>query len=302
MVRRPDIAKSAVIKYLQPQYGKVNLEPLYEGVESIAYRFESHHGPRVVRVSGDAVGFTKDQQAHQRFVSPRFPIARVYSIDLYDDYAVCVSEALPGVALDEAVSAVAETYEVPDVWQLLRNVQAQDIHTTHGYGEWGASGDAAYDSWRNYLLSALDGVDELAQHREIDTSAIDEIVSAYRELVEYCPEERVLVHGDYLGGNVLVDNGKISGLIDWKYSMYGDSLYDIGGSSFIGSSSSSVLIDTVRSSKPHDDFDERLTCYRLHVGLKNIRVGIHTGRMQWAQIALQASLNHIRAFRDNSNN
>lgn len=297
ILRRPDIFQAQVAQHLHSQYGDVDLEPLYEGVESVAYRFESEQGPQVVRVSQDAVGFTKDRSAYERFTMPHLPLAKVDSITSYEKYAMCISQALPGTAIDEAVPIIAGVSDVPNVWQLLLDIQAQDIRATRGYGEWGESGDAPFGTWRDYLLSTLDGVDELAQRGGIDPASLDEIVSAYRELVGYCPDDRVLVHGDFLGGNVLVNDRQVSGLIDWKYSMYGDPLYDIGGSSFIGTTASEVLVDTAKRTHEYDNVQERLTCYRLHVGLRNIRMGVHTHRTNWARVALQASLNHVRSHR-----
>ena len=36
-----------------------------------------------------------------------------------------------------------------------------------------------------------------------------------------------LLHGDYGFDNVLVDQGKISGVLDWANAKYGDFLYDV---------------------------------------------------------------------------
>lgn len=39
--------------------------------------------------------------------------------------------------------------------------------------------------------------------------------------------EPVLLHGDYHFSNVLIENGQISGIIDWEYAAYGDPRWDI---------------------------------------------------------------------------
>jgi hygromycin-B 4-O-kinase len=48
-----------------------------------------------------------------------------------------------------------------------------------------------------------------------------------RELVESCPEERHLVHDDLINRNVLVDGDRLSAVLDYGSSIYGDFLYDL---------------------------------------------------------------------------
>ena len=40
-------------------------------------------------------------------------------------------------------------------------------------------------------------------------------------------DHRALVHGDFGSNNVLAENGRVTGVIDWSEAMIGDSLYDI---------------------------------------------------------------------------
>jgi hygromycin-B 4-O-kinase len=47
-----------------------------------------------------------------------------------------------------------------------------------------------------------------------------------RELAEGLPDDRHLIHGDLLNRNVLVQDSRITAVIDWGNAMYGDWLYD----------------------------------------------------------------------------
>ena len=55
----------------------------------------------------------------------------------------------------------------------------------------------------------------------------------YLKLIEYCPEEHKLVHGDFGSNNVLTDGQKITGVLDWDCALYGDPLFDVAGSFFL---------------------------------------------------------------------
>lgn len=39
--------------------------------------------------------------------------------------------------------------------------------------------------------------------------------------------EPVLVHGDQIMHNLLIENGKLSGVLDWEFTQFGDSFYDL---------------------------------------------------------------------------
>ena len=40
--------------------------------------------------------------------------------------------------------------------------------------------------------------------------------------------EIVLCHGDYRTGNYLVDEGELSGILDWEFAVWSDPLEDLG--------------------------------------------------------------------------
>lgn len=57
---------------------------------------------------------------------------------------------------------------------------------------------------------------------------ISNIVKKYEKVLEKLDEEISLVHGDFQGTNILIKNGKLSGILDWEFAMAGHPLADIG--------------------------------------------------------------------------
>ena len=53
---------------------------------------------------------------------------------------------------------------------------------------------------------------------------------ALRWLTCHAPEPHgpVLIHGDYRTGNIMIDSGRISGVLDWEFAAWGDPMEDIG--------------------------------------------------------------------------
>jgi hygromycin-B 4-O-kinase len=100
-----------------------------------------------------------------------------------------------------------------------------------------------------------------------------------RELLVHCPEARHLVHSDLLHWNVLVANDRVTALLDWGSSIYGDFVYDIAWLTFWwpwypGWSG----IEIAREAREHYEriglsvprFEERLRCYELRIGLDSL--------------------------------
>ena len=87
---------------------------------------------------------------------------------------------------------------------------------------------------------------------------------------QYCSEERYLLHADCGFDNVLSDGKKITGVIDWENSMYGDHLYDIAWLSFwwpeIGYEPM-YLEYSKNKGTDIEHFSERILCYKLCLGL-----------------------------------
>ena len=73
-----------------------------------------------------------------------------------------------------------------------------------------------------------DDVTELPDH----APRANGLAGAMRMLAPRCPNVRTLVHSDLLHFNVLVADDRITGLLDWGCSLYGDFLYDVGWFTF----------------------------------------------------------------------
>jgi aminoglycoside phosphotransferase (APT) family kinase protein len=57
---------------------------------------------------------------------------------------------------------------------------------------------------------------------------INNIVKKSEKILEKLDEKISLVHGDFQGTNILINNGRLSGILDWEFAMAGHPLADIG--------------------------------------------------------------------------
>jgi aminoglycoside phosphotransferase (APT) family kinase protein len=89
-------------------------------------------------------------------------------------------------------------------------------------------------TWKDYLLGILTGAHpefrwaEEAESPWVDATALGQSLDAMVLGIEALPDPPVLtlLHGDLNPYNVFVQDGQISGLIDWSYTRYGDPLFD----------------------------------------------------------------------------
>lgn len=160
-----------------------------------------------------------------------------------------------------------------------------DISNTKGYGNWGPDGRGPQSSWQEALLQKFVGDQPDSRYfgwraalenspggtRDFDTG-----LKVLERLAERMPKERYVIHNDLLYDNVLVEGDTISGVLDWGNSMYGDYLYDAAWLLYCQPRYTTWPdVDLVGELQRHwetvgpvpDDFEARLLCYQIHVGL-----------------------------------
>ncbi|MDB5184123.1 MAG: aminoglycoside phosphotransferase family protein [Candidatus Saccharibacteria bacterium] len=250
------------------------LKRLGEGTDVVAYILETPDGPEVVRFNKETdYGFKKDKFAAEHFASPRVPIPRVMDVGKweYADY-YAVSELVPGKIFKDFSSeeVVALTPVVVETLGALH----ETTHSQTGFGWWNPDGNGKHQSWRDTLIVLRDlGVNpELKSKSLFEPKVMEQIMAASSQLLPYCPEERRPIHGDP-GHNILIDNGQVTGVIDWTQSMYGDPLFDVAKLDlhFPESNFKAVFKRRYESKGTiPQNFDERILCYQLLVGISDL--------------------------------
>ena len=253
--------------------------PLRGGEASQAFSFDASDEGYVVRVNTNAESFEKDQYAYRHFSSEHIPIPEIVRIGRLDDALhFAISHKVEGRLLDD-LSDDAHARTLPSQMKVLDAIRQVDLPHKGQYGDWDADGEAHFDSWRQFLLASWDyygsqgsrpgltGIPDPEQDLHQTARA------AFEDLVEYCPEDFHLIHGDYGFDNVLADGEKVTGVLDWGGSKYGDFLYDAAWLVF-WSDRYDVRMFADHYSRQEAGlahFDERMRCYRLHIGIGALR-------------------------------
>lgn len=269
-----------------------DVHPLAGGFFSRAFAATAGGREYVVRLNPGAhaaESFAKDGYAWQHFASPTLPIPRVVATGETSEEYYAISDRVPGHTLAELSVAGRQTL-LPGVLNALEAIGKADVRRSRGYGNWGSSGDGLYPSWRHYLVAIAandpDGYYE-NWHALFHDSFLEREVyeSVYRwmlRLVEHCPDERALIHNDFQFENIMAEEQRVTGVIDWANALYGDALYDVARWIWWSAQPGWWYDDGHDLMRPRfgsaPRYDERITCYQLHIGLDDLRFYAKNGK------------------------
>jgi hygromycin-B 4-O-kinase len=258
------------------------LEPVGHGEWSKAFYVQTEDGRELVaRFSATDEDFLKDQRV-MRFASPRLPIPRILEIGSAFDGYYAISERAFGEFIEER-DAPAMRALLPSLFATLEAMREVDLTDSRGFGLWRGDGSAPYATWSEFLhhvntdppSSRKHGWRERLHGFPDSEDAFQRAFEQLTQLVPFCPNGRHLVHSDLLYFNVLVTNDHISSVLDWGSSIYGDFLWDVAWFTFwqpwyTDWASVDIRGAAWRHFSSPPNFDERMRCYELAIGLDGI--------------------------------
>jgi hygromycin-B 4-O-kinase len=115
-----------------------------------------------------------------------------------------------------------------------------------------------------------------------------------------CPEVRHLLHGDFSGTNVLSDGERITAVIDWAVSKYGDFLFDVAYQDWQSPARRyRQHFRELYAARGQDvpDFDARVDCYSAWMGMDSLRFYARTGEAEQYEVAKQRLLALVSSAR-----
>lgn len=227
--------------------------------------------------------FAKQFQEHE------IPIRRVVSFGIVNSLHYNVSAKVQGVPLS-SLSEDEFRAALPSVIDQLLRISRVNTENTRGYGWLDENCHGRFDSWSAHLLGILNEVPgdfygmwhELFQSTFLEKAQFDRYYGKMKELLPSVPNVRKLVHGDYGYGNVFVNGGKVSALLDWQNCRYGDPVLDLAATMlWRGEALAAEILEVYRAKSQSaglmtDQLDSRVNCYLYYLGLDGLRYSART--------------------------
>jgi len=288
--------------FLQARFGPLaRITVMRPGEWSVVYSVVTADADLVARFGAYDEDFEKDAYA-ARYSSPPLPIPAIieWGPALGGFYAV--APRMRGQHID-GLDETRMRRVLPALFAALDAMRSVALPAASGYGGWRANGHTSHGSWREWLLGffnepATRGAPpwrDLLHDLPNVVVAFEEGYARLVEMAEHCPEERNLFHDDLINRNVLVEGDRISGVLDWGSSKYGDFLYDIANLVFYRPWFPAWRdIDFAAEARAHYDaiglavpnFAERLACYCLRIALDGVAYSAF--RKRWDEVELRA--------------
>ena len=288
--------------FLRERFGPAaQIAVMRPGEWSVAYSVRTADADLVARFGAYDEDFEKDAFA-ARYSSPTLPIPPIleWGPALGGFYAV--APRIKGEHID-GLDETRMRRVLPSLLAAHDAMRAVELPARSGYGGWRANGSTSHASWRGWLLGFFNepatrgapGWRELLQNSPTEAAAFEEGYARLVQMVEFCPEERALFHDDLINRNVLVDGDRISAVLDWGSSKYGDFLFDIANLVFYQPWFPAWRnIDFAAEARAHYEsiglavprFSERLSCYCLRIALDGVAYSAF--RKRWDEVELRA--------------
>lgn len=260
-----------------------DLQFLGEGCFSRAYSYIQEGQAFVLRLNEGKSDFIKDALIYDCLKNPAAPVPQVLKMGTFDElYFYCITERLPGITYND-LSLEEKEAVLPAIFDALEAIHHLDISHTTGFGLIDENGNGQFPSWPAALLNLENhkipyDFESLYGRPYFDRLVFDQYLDMLQNLASCLPEKRFFVHGDFGFDNILIQEGRVTGVIDWGEARIGDPAYDVAWLDYwsddIPLAERLLSLCAQRSIYP-DKIYERLLACSLHIGLGSLLFSTH---------------------------
>lgn len=212
----------------------VDLHSLSGGKHSEAFSYTHDRVAHVIRFNTSNRGFLKDVYAYEHFSNDVVVMPKIYEVGKYNECIFyCISEKIEGETPKEQYKR-GDFSSLKSQFEMIEQIAALDIPKEYtGFDEFEMGKETRFATFADYLKSMYisnDIVDwnELRLLSYFDQEFLQYLISKIEELVAYSGNAREVTHGDFGNDNLFIQDGKISGVIDWERTRAGDHFLDVG--------------------------------------------------------------------------
>ncbi len=164
-------------------------------------------------------------------------------------------------------------------------------------------GNAGHGSWSDFLAAIADdqpgsrthGCKQLLADSPRGMETFDRAFAAMLDVAHAFPGPRSLVHNDLLNRNALATDGQVTSVFDWGCSIYGDFIYELARFVFWSPWHAAIgQTDIASMALDHygdmgldvPNFEDRLRCCALHIGLQHLAYNASLGDLETLRLVI----------------
>lgn len=302
---KPKISKKDLEKIITNNFNIPfdNLKEIPEGEIAKTYSFNIGESKYFIQFNQANMsgGTKKELEYFDRLKALNIPMRIVVKRDAINGIHYAITEKVKGKRLQE-LSETEVKELLPYIFDALINISKMDIKNTTGYGWFSSGGNGWFSTWRDHINFVMEEEpDELFYGKWYDlfeTTFLNKktyelYYQKMKELFKYLPEDRYFMHGNFSYSNILVHNKKISAIIDWQDSRYGDFLLDFTYFVFwVSDSFGNYIIESFKQylelkNMKTEFYYERIKCYKYYFGLDALRFYAKTDQKESYDYALK---------------
>ena len=294
---KPEINKKNVKKLLKKIFNQ-SVEEFKEaesGKIKRVFFFKLKGNPYVIRFSDNNIEFKIEKFIQDNINDKQFPIPETYYQGEYYDMFYSITEMISGTPLYQ-ISKEEFLKTLPDLMNFMAKFHAIDISSTTGFGWPDNELNGCFESYKEYIEENFSndisgfwyGWHELFDNTFLDSAIFNDLYDIMMALVPYCEGRRYLAHTDFHYDHILVNDSKVTGIIDWGRVRYVDFLFDIV--TIVMQFPSLYLIPEfknyyMKNNLNIDNFHERFICAAICQSLDGMRF--------WAKMGAEKSYTSI---------
>ena len=220
-----------------------DLTALEGGQVARTFAFRAGEEHYIVRFHKDNMlssNFPKELYVYRKLAATTIPMPPILHVGRLGELHFAISCKVAGQMLEQHTPQEVERM-LPQLMEMLDAIHQIDVSDTGGFGTFDYLGQGMSKSWHRYLLRVAEEEDErdyfgkwhhLFADTFLERDVFDRIYHHMLSLLQYCPSDRFLLHGNYSLRNILAENGKITAVLDWVDAKYGDFVYDLAAFDF----------------------------------------------------------------------
>lgn len=284
---------------IKPRIEKEDVKRLFEELAIEGHNTRERNSGQIAKTyefeSGDKSFFIQFNQENMSqgtineiifsddFKEKGIPLREMIGHGDYQGYRYIITEKVFGTDFGKLTKEEFQE-SIEDVMAVLHKISETDIGRFQGYGWLDEEGNGKFESWTSHLMNVYEEEPgcfygewfELFDTTFLERDQFDHYFAKMKEQFRFLPDVRKLIHSGYCGGNILVENGKVTAVLDWQDARYGDPLFDLAYMVFWmneddAKSSLQEYAKAFGIDMKKGRFDERMKCYKYYIGLDCMR-------------------------------